>query len=84
VDIKAVLVELPASTDVTTTADCSVRPLAVSDSTRRLGRLGNSISGITARFNQQQQLPPAEPQQQQQQQQQQQEGRKQDSETSAL
>ena len=90
-NMKAVLVELPPSADVTTTAD-SVREHAVTDrddvnSSRRLGRLGNSISRVTARFSQQrQQQQPAEQQQPQpqQQQQQQQQSRKQDSETSAL
>ena len=74
---------MPASADVTTTAD-NVRAQAVAErdinSTRRLSRLGNSISRMTARFSQQQQQQqPVEQQQQQQQQ-----GRKQDSETSAL
>ena len=73
---------MPASADVTTTAD-NVRAQAVAErdinSTRRLSRLGNSISRMTARFSQQQQQPV-----EQQQQQQQQQGRKQDSETSAL
>jgi len=73
---------MPASADVTTTAD-NVRAQAVAErdinSTRRLSRLGNSISRMTARFSQQQQQ-----QQPVEQQQQQQQGRKQDSETSAL
>ena len=81
-NIKAVLVELPASADETTTAD-NVREQAIPDqhdvnSSRRLGRLGNSVSRVTARFSQQQQQP------EQQQQQQEQQGQKQDSETSAL
>jgi len=78
-NMKAVLVELPASADVTTTSD-NIRQQAVPDrdvtTSRRLSRLGNSISRVTARIGQ-----PQQPAQQQQQQQQQ--GLK-DSETSAL
>jgi len=74
--VKAVLVQLPSTGEVSRSRADSVAEQTV-NSTRRLGRLGNSISQVTARLSHQppQQEQPAERRQQ---------GRKDDSATSQL